>query len=113
MTKATREGKGLFVKPGQELKAGTWRQELKQRPWRGAAYWLALHGLLSLLSYKTHVYLPRGDTAQSGLGPSTSIIKEEYALQTCLPTGQSDRGIFSAKVSHCQMTVAYIKSTRS
>jgi hypothetical protein len=26
---------------------GTWRQELMQRPWRGAAYWLAPHGLLS------------------------------------------------------------------
>jgi hypothetical protein len=22
-------------------RAGTWRQELMQRPWRGAAYWLA------------------------------------------------------------------------
>jgi hypothetical protein len=24
-------------KPGLELKAGTWRQELKQRPWRNTA----------------------------------------------------------------------------
>ena len=30
-------------------RAGTWRQELMQRPWRRAAYWLVLHGLLSLL----------------------------------------------------------------
>jgi hypothetical protein len=28
---------------------GTWRQELMQRPWRSVAYWLASHGLLSLL----------------------------------------------------------------
>jgi len=34
----------------QEVKTGTWRQEQKPRPWRGAAYWLALHGLFSLLS---------------------------------------------------------------
>jgi hypothetical protein len=27
------------------------KQELKQRTWRGAAYWLAPHGLLSLLSF--------------------------------------------------------------
>jgi hypothetical protein len=27
-----------------ELKAGTWRQELKQRPWICAAYWLAFCG---------------------------------------------------------------------
>jgi hypothetical protein len=33
--------------------AGTWGQEVIQRPWRGAAYWLAPHGLLSLLSYGT------------------------------------------------------------
>jgi hypothetical protein len=46
-------GKGLFSfhfqinvhhqrKSGWELKqAETWRQELMQRPWRGATYWLA------------------------------------------------------------------------
>jgi hypothetical protein len=32
-------------KSGQKLRAGTWRQELKQelkqRPWRSSAYWLA------------------------------------------------------------------------
>ena len=32
---------------------GTWRHELKQRPWRGASYWIASPGLLSLLSYRT------------------------------------------------------------
>lgn len=25
----------------QELKAGSWKQELKQRPWSNTAYWLA------------------------------------------------------------------------
>lgn len=40
-------------KSGQELKAGTRRQELMQRPWRDAAYRLAPHGLLILLSYRT------------------------------------------------------------
>jgi hypothetical protein len=37
-------------KSGQELhRAGTWRQELMQRPWKGAVYWLVSYGLLSLL----------------------------------------------------------------
>lgn len=30
-----------------ELKAETWRQALKQRPWRKSAYWIALYGLLA------------------------------------------------------------------
>ena len=35
----------------KEVRAGTWKQELMQTPWRGAAYLLAHHGLLSLLSF--------------------------------------------------------------
>ena len=31
-------------------RVGSWKQELIQRPQRDAAYWLASHGLLSLLS---------------------------------------------------------------
>lgn len=38
-------GSPLFRKSGQELRAGTWRQELIRKPWKNAA----LHGLLSLL----------------------------------------------------------------
>ena len=39
--------------------SGIWRQKLMQRPWRGAAYWLASSGLLSLISYRTQGYQPR------------------------------------------------------
>ena len=35
---------------GWELKIGIWRPELMQRPWKYAAYWLASHSLLSLIS---------------------------------------------------------------
>jgi hypothetical protein len=62
----------LFItKGGQDWnshRAGTWRQELMQRPWRGAAYWLASPGLLSLLFYRTHDYQPRDGTTHNGLG---------------------------------------------
>jgi len=35
-------------------RAGTWRQEWMQKPWRGAAYWLASPGLLTfLLEHRT------------------------------------------------------------
>ena len=46
-------------------RAGTWRQELTQR---SAAYWLALHGLLSLLSYRTPDHQPRDGPTRNGLG---------------------------------------------
>lgn len=49
----------------------TWRQELKQGLWRGANYWLALGGLLSLLSSVLHDHLPRGGTIHIGMGGST------------------------------------------
>jgi hypothetical protein len=39
-------------------RAGAWRQELMQTPWRGAAYWLAPHVWLSLLSNRTQVHSP-------------------------------------------------------
>jgi hypothetical protein len=44
----------FIIKANQDSnRAGTWRQELMQRPWRSAAYWLAPHGLLSLLSLES------------------------------------------------------------
>ena len=46
-TKATCRRKNLFVlhiliDPIQELNAQTWRQKLKQKPWRNSTYHLAL-----------------------------------------------------------------------
>ena len=40
-------------------------------PWKGVAFWLALHGLLSMLSYRTQDYHPRDGTIHHGLGSST------------------------------------------
>ena len=64
----------------------TWRQELKRRPWRNDAYWLASHDLLSLLSYTIQDHLSRNGPTHSGLGPPTSTInqKKKNALETCL-----------------------------
>ena len=40
-------------KSGQELKQGrNLEVGADQRPWKGAAFWLVYHGLLSLLSYR-------------------------------------------------------------
>ena len=53
-------------KSGLELKQVR-KQELMQMPWRDVTYWLASPGLLSLLSYRTQVYQPRGGTTYNGL----------------------------------------------
>jgi hypothetical protein len=56
----------LFItKEGQDRnshRAGTWRQELMQKPWREAAYWIASPALLSLLAYRAQDYQPRDGT---------------------------------------------------
>jgi hypothetical protein len=85
MTKGTSGVKGLFSLhfhtivyhqrwSGKEHKQGkTWRQELRQRPWRGAAYWLVPHEqVFSLLSYRTQDHQPaQGWTPPTvGAGPS-------------------------------------------
>ena len=82
MTKSNlgRKAEGLgFFWGGEELggicphysqkssKPRTWRQELVQRPWKGAAYWLTPRGLLSLLSYRTQDHQPRDGTTHNGL----------------------------------------------
>ena len=49
----------LFITEGSQdrnsSRAGIWRQELMQRPWRGAAYWLTSRGLLN----SAHLVEPR------------------------------------------------------
>jgi hypothetical protein len=63
----------LFIIEGSKdrnsKKAGTWKQELMQRP-RSAAYWLAPHSWLSLPFYKSQDYQPRDDTTHNGLNSS-------------------------------------------
>jgi hypothetical protein len=52
----------------------TWRQELTQKAWRDAAYWLAPHGLLSLISYRSQDHQARVGPTHSRPGPSLLII---------------------------------------
>ena len=60
-----------------------------QRSWKGAAYWLALHGLLSLLSYTIQdLLLEMTLPTVSGSFHNNSKSRK---YPTGLPTGQSDR----------------------
>jgi hypothetical protein len=52
-------------KSGVELKQVR-KKELMQRPRRDVTYWLASPGLLSLLSYRTQDYQPRGGPTHKG-----------------------------------------------
>ena len=45
-----------------------------QRPWRGAAYWLAPRGLLSLLSSRIQDHQPRDDTTHRISSPVGTLI---------------------------------------
>ena len=74
-------GKGLFglllhitVHHSRKSEQELWRQELMQKAWRGAAYWLILHDLLSVLSYRTQDHQPKDSTPHHELGPLTSVI---------------------------------------
>lgn len=71
-------GNGVFSlqesgEPGRELQIGLWRQELKHKPRRKAAYRLAPSDLLHYLSYTSLDHLPRDDTHHSALGAPTLI----------------------------------------
>jgi hypothetical protein len=70
MAKSHLRRKG-FVHLHFQVRTGTWRQELMQRSWKGAAYRLAPYGLFSLLSYRTQDHQPRDGPAYNGLVPPT------------------------------------------
>ena len=109
-------GKGVFSfhihiavyhqrKSGLELKHVR-KQELMQRPWRDVTYWLASPGLLSLLSYRSHIYQPRDGITHNGLGPPPLITSWEKCL-----TAGSHGGISSTEASFSVITPACVKLT--
>ena len=67
----------LFISKGSQdrnsHRAGTWRQELMQRPWRVLLI-NCLPGLFSLLSYRAQDYQLRDATIHNELGTPTLII---------------------------------------
>jgi hypothetical protein len=92
--------------------AGTWRQALMWRPRENAAHWFALHILLSLLSYNTQKYLPRGGATHSGLGAPPSVVNQENIL-TNITMGKSEVDISSNVMSSSHISLLPVKLTNT
>lgn len=76
-----------------KARAGTSRQELKERPWENSVYWLALFSFRS---------------SCLGIVLSTGLFYINQKLRKCLShmtTGQSDLGSSSAEISSSQVTL--------
>jgi hypothetical protein len=106
-----RKGFVSWVLPGngsslREVRAGTWRKELMQRPWSGVASWLALMACSACFPIK-----PR--TTRPGMAPPTmgeAFPINYYSLRKCLTAGFYG-SIFSVAVPSFQMTLGYLKLT--
>ena len=112
---ATWEGKSLFhsqfiikSREGRNLsRAGTWRQEQMQRPWRGVGYWLVPDGLLSLLMYRTQDDQLRVSTTYNKLAfPHWPLIKK-------MPYSQIYGCMFSVEAPSSLMAPACVKLTKN
>ena len=69
-------------------RARTRRQELMQRPWRGSAYWLAPHDVLSLLSYRIQDHQPRDGTTHSGRISLLALILQSTGVLVRAPISE-------------------------
>jgi hypothetical protein len=76
-----------------------------QRPWMGAAYWLAAHGLLSLLSYRTRT------TSPGMVSPTIAWLSCINHKLRKLLTAQFYGGIFLTKIASSQTTLLCAKLT--
>lgn len=86
----------------QELKGGTWRWKLKQRPQRNSDLIACSHGLFSLLCYKAQDHLLRDGPTHSGLSPLTSTINHNNTPQVTLNEAFTHCGSpFPCKLSLC------------
>ena len=72
------------------LKKGSWRQELKQRPWRSIACWPALYGLLCPFSFTTQGHIPKSGPSHCELDHFTSIYNQKMPPQSCLQATYPD-----------------------
>lgn len=92
-----------------EIHAGSWRQELKNKPGRKALYRLALHDLLSLLSNVTYNHLSRVEPTMSWALPMSIINQRSVPIN--LTRGQPGGGNFSIEGLFSLVTVTIAAPT--
>lgn len=72
-------GMAVALPSPREVKAGSWREELEQEPWRSTAYWLTPCGLFSLLGVVPRATCPRGvRLTENWSPPNHASIKKTY-----------------------------------
>ena len=86
-------------KTGEELKARTQRQELKQRQQRNTTYWPSITLVHVVFLFNIHHLPGRG-------------INQESA-PTVVPTGQCDAGGSSVELSSSQLILVCVKMTKT
>lgn len=120
MPKAAWEGKAytsisLFIIRGSQdrnsSRAGSWRQELMQTPWTGAAYQTVLCDLFILLSYRTQDQQPRDGKNHNSLRPSPSITKKISYRPAYNPIMEAF--FFNIEAPSSQMTLGHVMLTQN
>ena len=87
---------------------GTWRQEQMQKPWRSVAYWVILHSLLSLFSYRTQDHKSMAPPTMGWALSHQSWIKKMSCRFAHSPILWRH---FSIEVLSSQMTLACVNLT--
>lgn len=95
----------------EELNAGTWRREVKQRPWRSATHCLVLHCFVTCFCYITQDLLQRDGVPTVCRPPHINHLSRKLPID--LSTRRTDGGEFSAEVASFQVTLVYVKWTKT
>lgn len=101
--------KSSFIIEGRQdmnsNRAGTWKQEVMQRPRRGAVYWFAHHGLLSLLLIGPKTCLGMEPPMMGWALPRQSVIKKMVYSWILGGHFLNQGSLFSYKYFACQADI--------
>jgi hypothetical protein len=94
-------------------RAGTWREELMQKPWRNTVYCLALHGFTVCFLIEPKTTSSESVTIHNGLGPSHQTLRKMPYRLTDSPTlwrHFSQASFLSDNSSFCQFDIKLVST---